>query len=498
MRLLDKIAVHARDNPSYPALTGLTDALDYGSLMDEVNQVTTCLKEQGVQVIGLDADNTPSWVVIDLAALNANVCLVPLPPFFSGQQLQHAMQQAGIEAIFTDNPDKLLARTGNLNTSGSESLLVAGKKLSLIRTGLTPMPLPDDVVKVTYTSGTTGEPKGVMLTAGQIQTVVDSLSDAVKAVPADRHLPLMPLAVLLENLAGVYVSLFAGANTVLPGLAAVGLTGSVGMNATSMLAIIETCKPSTLIMTPQLLQTLIEVSAGQARALESLRFIALGGAPVSGSLLDKAEALKMPVYEGYGLSECASVTTLNTPQAHRKGSVGKPLPHINLTISENGEVLINEHEFSGYLGQPNELSGSVWHTGDLGYLDRDGYLFLTGRKRNVFITSMGRNVSPEWVERELLMVPEIMQVAVFGEALPRNTAVVMLAQDSDESLVWDAIETVNKQLPDYARVSHLVIADEPFTPMNKQLSGTGRNRREAIYRAYETRISKYYIQENIS
>jgi long-subunit acyl-CoA synthetase (AMP-forming) len=304
----------------------------------------------------------------------------------------------------------------------------------------------------------------------------------------------MPLAVLLENLAGVYVSLWAGADTVLPGLKAVGLGGAVTFDARIMLDLVNKCRPSTLIVTPQVLQAMIEVIHHHPYP-DSLRFIALGGAPVSRSLLDKAASLKLPVYEGYGLSECASVTTLNTPGNNRPGSVGKPLPHIKVTVSNDGEVLIQSSACSGYLGQQNITHDQIWHTGDLGYLDKEGYLYLTGRKRNVFITAMGRNVSPEWVERELVLAPEILQVAVFGEAQPRNVAVIVTRPGISSETIRQVIKAANQSLPDYARVSDFIIAAEPFSPANQQLSGTGRNRRENIYRAYATKIENIFVQE---
>jgi len=492
MNLLEKIHSHALAQPGKTALTGSYATLDYHALVNEVERFSTWLDNSQVQVVGLYADNTPAWVIADLASLNCGICLVPLPQFFSPAQLMHAIQQAGINAIITDSPEPLQTSIPAELTLEDETLEVAGSLLSILRTPLKPRQLPKGIVKITYTSGTTGEPKGVMLGWNQIQPVISSLSEAVLADSNDTHLALMPLAVLLENLAGVYVSLWTGANVVLPGLAATGLAGATGLDIQKTMSAIINCSPSTLIMTPQVLQASIEYLEKAPKRLESLRFIALGGAPVSQFLLDKAEQLKLPVYEGYGLSECASVTTLNTPDAHKKGSVGRALPHIDLAISESGEVLIQNCGFSGYLDQPRDATDNTWYSGDLGYLDDDGYLYLTGRKRNVFITAMGRNVAPEWIERELVLAPEIIQVAVFGEARDRNIAVIVPVPGCDETTLWQAIETVNASLPDYARISHFITASEAFTPLNRQLSGTGRNRRQVIYQAYENQIENYY------
>ncbi len=495
MTLLQRIELHAREHPAKPALTGLDTALSYRELLASVQQWTDWLLAQRIPVLAIALDNTPDWVILDLAAYRARVCLVPIPPFFSAQQMQHALRQSGASALITDNPAAFQSIDAELLQYPPQQLTLTGKALSLFTHAAIDSKVTKDILKITYTSGTTGEPKGVMLHQQQIETVIASLVESVNPIAEDRHLSLMPLAVLLENLAGVYVALWAGANVILPGLAAVGLRGAVGLDSEKFSRLLAQIRPTTLIITPQLLPLLIALKQARPGLLDSLRFIALGGAPVSETLLIQAEALELPVYEGYGLSECASVTTLNTQHANRRGSVGKPLPHIQIRISAQGEVLIEGHRFAGYLGQASDTVNQTWHSGDLGYLDENGYLFLTGRLRNVFITAMGRNVSPEWIERELVLAPEILQAAVFGEARASNTAVIVAKDGTDTQALWRAIEKTNARLPDYARISHLVIAGEPFTPHNGQLSGTGRNRREVIRDTYRDTIEQCYLQE---
>ncbi|MGD2118302.1 MAG: AMP-binding protein [Chromatiales bacterium] len=497
MMLLEQIARHAQSQPSQPALTGLHRMLDYHCLLEEIRRLSQELRQTGIKVLALYADNTPAWVLADLAALMAGICLVPLPPFFSARQLQHAIRASGAAAVLTDNSEALQQQVGELLSGQHRQLLLAGCRMQLVSTNVAAVDLPDDIAKITFTSGTTGEPKGVLLRQSQIERVVESLCSAVEANPADRHLPLMPLAVLLENLGGIYVSLWSGGNSILPGLQQTGLHGSVGFDAATLWQAIRNWRPTSLILTPQTLHILLERMEQDAGIAASLRFVALGGAPVSPRLLQRAADLGLPLYEGYGLSECASVTTLNTPAAHRHGSVGRALPHIGFDIAEDGEVLISGHGFAGYLGKPMP-DDEVWRSGDLGYLDADGFLYLTGRKRNVFITSMGRNVAPEWVERELLLEPEILQAAVFGEARPFNAAVITPHPQADISRIADAIDRVNQLLPDYARVARFVMADAPFTPANGQLSGTGRPRRQQIYQHYQSRIEACYSQEKIS
>jgi long-subunit acyl-CoA synthetase (AMP-forming) len=190
------------------------------------------------------------------------------------------------------------------------------------------------------------------------------------------------------------------------------------------------------------------------------------------------------------------VVCLNTPTAHRPGSVGRPLPHVRVRVGVDGEVRVLGQRFAGYLGEP-PLPGTPreWRTGDLGHLDADGYLHLTGRRRNVFITAYGRNVAPEWVERELTLEPAIAQAAVFGEARPWNAAVLVPAPGAGTAEVAAAVARANRTLPDYARVSRWVLADNPFTPERGLLTGTGRVRREAVLERYGERIESLYRQE---
>jgi len=215
-----------------------------------------------------------------------------------------------------------------------------------------------------------------------------------------------------------------------------------------------------------------------------LRFLAVGGAPVARSLLTRASQQGLPVYEGYGLSECASVVAVNTPAACRPGTVGRPLPHVQLDFAADGEILVSGACFKGYLAAREQPLIDPWPTGDLGFLDDEGYLHLTGRKKNIFITAFGRNVAPEWVERELVLQPVVHQVAVFGEGRPWNVAVVVKAPGADQAMVDAAIAITNRDLPDYARVRGWVPAVEAFQLDNGQLTATGRLRRAVIWKIY--------------
>ena len=190
------------------------------------------------------------------------------------------------------------------------------------------------------------------------------------------------------------------------------------------------------------------------------------------------------------------MVAVNGPKLSKLGTVGQPLPHIQLSFADDGEVLVAGNTMLGYVGASAEIqSTQVCKTGDIGFLDDAGFLHISGRKKNIFITSFGRNVSPEWVERELVAMAAIAQAMVFGEARPFNVAVCVARKGFDRAAVEADIKTVNAQLPDYARVSRGVVADSAFTPMNGLLTENGRLKRDAIMLAYREEIEKLY-EEN--
>ncbi len=495
-RVLSAIAAHARSTPGHTALEGAFVSLSYGELEREIDALADTLAERRPGAIGLMMDNTPAWVVTDMAALKSWTPIVPMPLFFSPEQTGHLITSAGLELILTDQPGpvrQVLERIG-VAISDEDTADIAAVRVHLFQIEHpAACSIPDSIAKVTYTSGTTGEPKGVCLTQKVMERVAVSLAQACQASADDRHLCAMPLATLLENIGGVYVPLLAGGTCVLPGLGAVGMRGAAGLDAERFLHALVANRASTCIMIPQMLLALVSaVQAGGPRP-GLLRYAAVGGAPVSTTLLDTAATLGLPVYEGYGLSEAASVVAVNSPSAHRPGSVGRPLSHVRLDFAEDGEIFVSGALFSGYLGEDEPaLQDGFYATGDTGYLDADGFLHITGRKKHIFITAFGRNVSPEWVERELLMQPAIAQAVVFGEARPFNVAVLVPRAGADAGALQRAVDAANAHLPDYARIGRWLCADEPFSIANGQWTGTARPRRQTIARAYAGAIQSLY------
>jgi acyl-CoA synthetase (AMP-forming)/AMP-acid ligase II len=153
-------------------------------------------------------------------------------------------------------------------------------------------------------------------------------------------------------------------------------------------------------------------------------------------------------------------------------------------VAEDGEIEVRGSLMLGYLGQ-EPLDAAWWPTGDLGFVDNDGYVHIEGRKKNVLITSFGRNVSPEWVETVLRSSPSVREAVVFGNGQPQLSAVIWpMNARSNADDVARAIEVANAQLPDYARLAKHVVADVPFTVQSGMSTANGRPQRHAIFQTY--------------
>jgi len=472
------------------ALDDGRQSLCYLELAETVAEEGDWLASHGER-FALLADNGIGWAIADLALRARELPSVPVPGFFTAGQIRHALDDAGVDGLLTDDPrrvQELLPGWKTVAASGRSGLALFRRRVDPAARPV----LPPGTTKITYTSGSTGQPKGVCLTATQLDTVAQSLAGATQTLDIERHLCLLPLATLLENIAGIYAPLLAEATCLLPPASVTGMSYA-GPDVQRLLGCIAAARPQSLVLVPELLRLLVTAAERGWRAPASLKFVAVGGAPVSVELLARAQQARLPVFEGYGLSECASVVCLNTPGAHRRGSVGRPLPHAKVRIAEDGQIMVSGVSTPGYLGQPARQAGAEWPTGDLGEIDADGYVYVRGRLRNIFITSLGRNVAPEWVERELVQQPGIRHAMVHGEARPYAVALVVATDGNvSDADIEHGIDTANGRLPGYAQVRRWARAPESFSFQNGLLTSNGRLRRDAILERHGALLAPLY------
>jgi long-chain acyl-CoA synthetase len=468
-----------------PALNDGQRSLSRAALDAEVQVFARVLREHGTRVIATLMDNGPAWVVADLAAAQAGAVHVPLPLFFTPPQIGHALQAAGVDTVLTPVP--VAARWPGAPQQPCE---VAGQALCLLRLPARPVALPAGTAKITFTSGTTGAPKGVCLDASALHAITQGLVRSLEPLDIRRHLCALPLAVLLENVAGLMAPLARGAECVVLPLNEVGLSGSSSFDPARFHAAVLRHQPNSLILLPQMLRAWTAWLAHHGeRAPASLRMVAVGGASVGAPLVLAARALGIPAYEGYGLSEGASVQTLNLPGADRPGSAGKPLPHARVRINDSGEIEIAGSLFAGYLGDTGAPT-AWWPSGDLGHIDADGFVHVRGRRKHVLITAFGRNVSPEWVETTLRSEAVVAQAVVFGEAQPTLSAVLWPTRaDLPDAALEAAVAAANASLPDYARVRQWVRGAAAFTAETGLATANGRPQRAAIFDLHADALS---------
>lgn len=476
--LFDRIDEEASRRPEIIVMRDDAKSLTWVQLRNAVAHHGLVQQSLGRR-IGLLSSNSCEYVVAQLAAAFSGLTLVPLPAFFSNQQLTAIAENAGLDAILVDAAMEPRAATLKL-----PSARIALNEEAAHRSRYQP-----GFEIVTYTSGSSGTPKGVCLGETQIEAAVRGLASASGGSAEDRYLSVLPLPMLLETICAIFVPLFCGATVRLA--TAVAEEVSRG-NPQGILGVLVKEQPTATVLVPQLLKALLfQMKAMNVATPQSLRFVAVGGASVPPAVLDLAEHMGMPVYEGYGLSECASVVTLNRPGNNRHGTAGTPIGDVQVLI-EDGEIIVaSPTVMNHYLGGP-PVAGR-WRTGDLGSLDEGGFLTIHGRKDNLIVTAFGRNVSPEWVETALTADPRIAVAVVSGSGRPALHALIIPSAYGEQ---WFAaagaaeiralVASLCTSLPDYAVPAEIQVLDMRRAAEALLITANGRPIRCRVHDFVET------------
>ncbi|WP_379543609.1 AMP-dependent synthetase/ligase [Psychrobacter sp. R86515] len=419
---------------------------------------------------------------------------------------------------------------------------------------------PNDIRTLIYTSGTTGNPKGAILTHANVLFELKTSIDILPILPTDEQLCFLPLCHVLERLTSVDLPIHRGC---------------IVNFAESTETVFENMKevsPDTFTAVPRLWEKMYAsisnmrsdasafngwafdqaIKAGHDYAdivmagntpttgqrlryefwnrlvlykirdligMSNIRRATTGAAPISLDIIRWFHAIGVPIYEGYGMTESAGVISVNTPEAQMAGSVGKALPDSEVRIADNGEILVRgANVFAGYWNKPEKTAEDLrdgWlHTGDVGEI-RDGYIFITGRIKDIIITAGGKNVTPAAIESKLKFSPYISDAVVIGDKRKYLTCLIMIDQENVEkyaqdnqvmfsdfrslchapeviALIDDVVQSANETLAQVETIKQFRLIDVLLSPEDDELTATMKLKRNLVEKKHHALIDSMY------
>ena len=537
-RMGEKIAMR------FPSLGRFRD-ISYRDVRRQADRAAAGLITLGIAPgdrVGILSENRVEWPIADLGILSAGAADVTMHAPLSADQVEYQLghsEARGVLVSNQDQADKVIARLDDLPdleflVSFESVTLPESRLLQLSWQGLchrgARASLDDQIASreqaldssslatLIYTSGTTGNPKGVMLTHGNLLSNVESMIPIAFLEPDDILLSWLPYSHVYARLTDNYLATGAG------------ITVALAAGIDTLVADLDTIKPTWLTAVPRFYEKIwtgVEALDPDARANRlktifgpRIRQLNSGGAPLPRHVCDGFDQAGLPILEGYGLTETSPVISFNHAEAYRFGSVGLPIPGVEVRIAQDGEILTRgPHVMAGYWKNPEATEAVIvdgwFHTGDVGTIDEDGFLSITDRKKDLFVTSAGKNVAPAVIERLLTTDPLFDQAVVYGDGRNFISAVVVpnlplletLATTNDtametadglitspellaiiDSKVSELMESVSQP----ERVKKCLVLDKPFQLENDELTATLKVRRRHIIAKYEDRLEAFY------
>lgn len=551
---------------------GVYSPITYKELSEKVKNFAAALKQLKIKKddkVAILSENRPEWVISDLGAMSIGAIVVPLHTTFSLKAicnvLNHSKSKIIIvsnadlfkkildfqkklpflnKIIFLEDPMPALEKISKKKIFKWEELLAQGAGKKLVSVPLS----PERVCSIIYTSGTTGVPKGVMLTHNNFLSNVFAVNEAIPIKENDIFLSFLPLSHVLERLAGYYTPLLFGAT--------IAYAGSVKQLSQNL----KEVKPTILISVPRVFEKFYDAIWDKIKnsslikrklflwALKQkknslkyciaeslvfrkirkqlggrLRLTVSGGAPLNENIARFFFKIGILILEGYGLTETSPVVTVNRENDFKFGTVGKPLSKVEVKISSEKEILVRgPNVMKGYFKNSTEtknaIDGEKWfHTGDLGFIDKDGFLTVIGRKKEIIVTSYGKNIWPEEIERELNHDYFISQSIVIGDnrkfisslIIPDWGGITSFLKEGDltpeikEKLIKDPkfldiykerIEAFNQNLSNYEKIVKFKLLVNEFSQEKEELTPTLKLRRHIIEKHYQKEIKEMYSE----
>ncbi len=464
---------------------------NYKEIMEHMVLVRKGLLAEGFagKHIALIGTSSVEWIESYLGIITGSTVAVPLDISLPPEDLIDLINRSDSEALFLSPKaakllDVILSKCPKLRkvfmlqeekteNSNEKTMSLGELKASAQGAGEDAgRPNPDDVATIIFTSGTTGKSKGVMLTQDNLATNVESVDFTTE--PGTILLSVLPIhhayCLVMDWLKGF----------------SLGTTVCINDSLLHMVKNMGVFKPKVMLMVPLMIETIYKrLSAADPSIPKkvlgdnvfggNLEIIFTGGAHLDPFYIDKFAEFGVEVLEGYGMSECSPVISSNTVTDHKAGSVGRPLCNAEISF-DNGEILVRGSSvMKGYYQMEKETEETLkdgWlHTGDKGYLDEDGFLFINGRVKNLIILSNGENISPEEIENKLALNPLIGEVVVTGEnngltarVYPDQDVVAAkgLKEEEIQAGIQAFLDEYNKSQPTYRQITALVIRKNPF------------------------------------
>lgn len=522
--------------------------------------------------IAILAENRPEWAIADFATLLLGAVDVPVYPTLTQEQTLCILQDSGVRLAFVSTADQLDKVLALQHRTAIERIVVMDEIVDasaipmrrLMESGTSDRDSelderaravgPDDLATIVYTSGTTGIPKGVMLTHGNLYANLFYAEGYFGLGPGQVGISFLPLShvtarhldyvlfhcgvtiaycpaipLMAEYLKEVRPTVFVGVPRVYEKLRDKVRQQTAGrfkrkiydwalrVGAANRDGVLIGNRPRSLEWS--LADALVYSKVRQAMGGRVQVFVS-GGAPLGRDLAGWFADLGIRIHEGYGLTETSPVIAINSPNAHRIGSVGKVLANVECRIADDGEILVRGPSvFQGYWNKPEETSAAFedgwFKTGDIGRVDASGFLTITDRKKDLQKTSGGKYISPQPIEMKLTSNTMVAYAAVFAEgrkfasailapeftaleqwaraqAMSFETRQQLLAHPDVQALFGDIVAEVNRTLPQYETIKKFVLVPDDFTIADGQLTASMKMRRRAVEQRYRTQIEALY------
>lgn len=504
--------------------------ITWAQAADQVQRMATALKGLGLQpgdAVAISGRNTAHWFLADLAIAMAGMVSVGLYPKQAPANTRYILEHSETKALFLgpmmDIDEFLGAVPDGIRMIGLPYSEVPEQALSW--DGLVAESAPqqdyqappeDGLMTLVYTSGTTGNPKGVMITFGNMMFAAQGLLETMPAQGQERFFSYLPLAHAFERGALALGSLYLGAQVYflehidklarqLPQVAPTRFFGVPLVYSRIQAGVLRKLPQKKLdrLLSIPLVRTLIRRKILRGMGLHEANMCFVGAAPMPKPLMEWFDRIGLPLYQGYGMTENSIYATTNLPGANRIGSVGKPMPRAEMRISEEGEVQFRHAGvMKGYYKEPEKTRETFtedgWlKTGDKGHVDADGYLYITGRVKEIFKTLKGKYVAPAPIEGAMKSNTHIDQLCLVGANLKQPVLLVSLlpearaltGEDVDASLIA-TMDAVNSTLEAHEKIAKIVVVNDEWTIDNGLMTPTMKVKRNDVESRYEALIQQ--------